>query len=68
MYETKLSIKLLRIQCVTNKSCQYPACVIPFGKADAAADAKFIRDANYYPPCESRAIANNFSLVANPYR
>ncbi|KAJ5761510.1 hypothetical protein N7533_003549 [Penicillium manginii] len=28
----------------------YPACVIPFGKADAAADAKFIRDANYYPP------------------
>ncbi|KAB5530269.1 amidase signature domain-containing protein [Coniochaeta sp. 2T2.1] len=28
----------------------YPACVIPFGQANEAADAKFVRDVSYYPP------------------
>lgn len=31
---------------------QYPACIIPYGKADKSADAAFIRDVNYKPPCE----------------
>jgi hypothetical protein len=31
---------------------QYPACVIPFGKADKTLDAEFIRDVTYTPGCE----------------
>jgi len=39
---------------------QYPACVIPFGKAEAASDSKFIRDVEYYPPCKDIENANSF--------
>lgn len=30
---------------------QYPACVIPFGNANRAADAEFVRDVAYTPEC-----------------
>lgn len=30
---------------------QYPACIVPFGKADKTADAAFIRHVDYRPPC-----------------
>ncbi|KAJ5573221.1 hypothetical protein N7450_010205 [Penicillium hetheringtonii] len=34
----------------------YPACVIPFGKAEATSDSKFIRDVEYYPPYQPSQI------------
>ncbi|KAJ0420818.1 amidase signature domain-containing protein [Aspergillus carlsbadensis] len=34
---------------VINNLLNYPACVIPFGKANQAADAKFVRDVQYVP-------------------
>lgn len=30
---------------------QYPACIVPFGQADKTADAAFIRNVDYRPPC-----------------
>lgn len=32
---------------------QYPACIIPFGRADEVADAGFVRDVEYVPECMS---------------
>ncbi|KAL3484516.1 amidase [Aspergillus germanicus] len=34
---------------VVNNLLNYPACVIPFGKANQSADAKFVRDVRYVP-------------------
>ncbi|KAJ5833376.1 hypothetical protein N7474_001687 [Penicillium riverlandense] len=34
----------------------YPACVIPFGKANSVADANFIRNVDYYPPYDPKEL------------
>ncbi|KAJ5163830.1 uncharacterized protein N7500_005660 [Penicillium coprophilum] len=36
----------------------YPACVIPYGSSQMAADAEFVRDVDYYPPYHPREVEN----------
>ncbi|KAJ5625974.1 hypothetical protein N7510_002283 [Penicillium lagena] len=36
----------------------YPACVIPFGRSNEAADAEFVRTVNYIPPYFPREVEN----------
>ncbi|KAE8382660.1 amidase signature domain-containing protein [Aspergillus bertholletiae] len=36
----------------------YPACVIPFGQANAAADAEYVRDVAYIPPYHPTEVEN----------
>ncbi|OGM50924.1 general amidase-B [Aspergillus bombycis] len=36
----------------------YPACVIPFGKANEAADAEYVRDVAYIPPYVPKEVEN----------
>ncbi|KAJ6136225.1 Amidase, partial [Penicillium capsulatum] len=36
----------------------YPACIIPHGKAEQQADAKYIRDVEYKPPYDPAAVEN----------